>query len=120
MSVLSRIGIAIDSDLLTDFDRSIARQGDTNRLKPSLDLVGDQLIASRIAAPAATVVGTVTLIYDHHARGSRGVLEKLTETSTGPSSAGSLLAIDNVNHKRYYETGNLFDSRDARSARGRA
>ena len=76
MGVLSRIGIALDSELLARFDRFIARQGYTNRSEAFRDLIRDKLIASRIAAPAATVVGTITLIYDHHAH---GVSEKLTE-----------------------------------------
>jgi nickel-responsive transcriptional regulator NikR len=40
------------------------------------DLIRDRLVTEQTAAPDATVVGTVTLIYDHH---SHGVSEKLTE-----------------------------------------
>jgi len=76
MGELSRIGIAIDSDLLGRFDRSIARKGYTNRSEAFRDLIRDRLVGERTAEPAATVVGTVTLIYDHHAH---GVGEKLTE-----------------------------------------
>ena len=76
MSALSRIGIAIDSDLLERFDRSIERSGYTNRSEAFRDMVRDRLVAEQTAAPDATVVGTVTLIYDHHAH---GVGEKLTE-----------------------------------------
>jgi len=76
MGVLTRIGIALDSELLKRFDRSIARQGHTNRSEAFRDLIRDRLVAERTAAPEATVVGTVTLIYDHHAR---GITEKLTE-----------------------------------------
>ena len=70
MGVLSRIGIALDSDLLKRFDRSIGRQGYTNRSEAFRDLIRDRLVAEQTAAPNATVVGTVTLIYDHHAHGS--------------------------------------------------
>ena len=76
MGVLSRIGIALDSDLLRRFDRSIAKRGYTNRSEAFRDLIRDRLVAESTAAPNATVVGTITLIYDHHAR---GVTEKLTE-----------------------------------------
>ena len=76
MGVLSRIGIALDSDLLKRFDRSIARRGYTNRSEAFRDLIRDRLVTEQTAAPDATVVGTVTLIYDHH---SHGVSEKLTE-----------------------------------------
>ena len=76
MGVLSRIGIALDSDLLKRFDRSIGRQGYTNRSEAFRDLIRDRLVTERTAAPDATVVGTVTLIYDHHAH---SITEKLTE-----------------------------------------
>ncbi len=76
MGVLSRIGIALDSDLLKWFDRSIGRRGYPNRSDAFRDLIRDRLVTEQTAAPDATVVGTVTLIYDHH---SHGVSEKLTE-----------------------------------------
>jgi CopG family nickel-responsive transcriptional regulator len=76
VGVLSRIGIALDSALLERFDRSIGRRGYTNRSEAFRDLIRDQLVQEQTAAPGATVFGTVTLIYDHHAH---GVSEKLTE-----------------------------------------
>ncbi|MDR3750006.1 MAG: nickel-responsive transcriptional regulator NikR [Terracidiphilus sp.] len=76
MGILSRIGIALDSDLLKRFDRSIGRRGYTNRSEAFRDLIRDRLVTEQTAAPDETVVGTVTLIYDHHAS---GITEKLTE-----------------------------------------
>jgi len=76
MGNLSRIGIALDSDLLKQFDRSIEKSGYTNRSEAFRDLIRDRLVREQTAAPNATVVGTVTLIYDHHAF---GITEKLTE-----------------------------------------
>src|SRR5271166_4664297 len=76
MGVLSRIGIALDSGLLERFDRSNRRRGYTNRSEAFRDLIRDRLVTEQTAAPGSTVVGTVTLIYDHH---SHGVTEKLTE-----------------------------------------
>lgn len=75
MGVLSRIGVAIDSELLERFDRSIQHSGYTNRSEAFRDLIRDRLVNRQTAAPNATVVGTVTLIYDHQAH---GVGEKLT------------------------------------------
>jgi CopG family nickel-responsive transcriptional regulator len=76
VGVLSRIGIALDSELLKRFDRSIERRGYTNRSEAFRDLIRDRLVTEQIATSDATVVGTVTLIYDHHAS---GITEKLTE-----------------------------------------
>ena len=76
MGVLIRIGVALDSDLHKRFDDFIARLGYTNRSEAFRDLIRDRLVAEQTARPNAIVVGTVTLIYDHHAH---GVTEKLTE-----------------------------------------
>ena len=76
MGVLSRIGVALDSDLLERFDDFISRLGYTNRSEAFRDLIRDRLVAERTAVPSANGVGTVTLIFDHHAH---GVTEKLTE-----------------------------------------
>ncbi len=76
MGVLSRIGIALDSDLLKRFDNLITRLGYANRSEAFRDLIRDRLVGEQTAIPNAVVVGTVTLIYDHH---SHGVTERLTE-----------------------------------------
>jgi CopG family nickel-responsive transcriptional regulator len=76
MGVLSRIGVALDSDLLKQFDQWMGRRGYTNRSEAFRDLIRDRLVGERTSAPNAVVVGTVTLIYDHHAH---GVGDKLTE-----------------------------------------
>jgi CopG family nickel-responsive transcriptional regulator len=76
MGILSRIGVALDSDLLKQFDQWMGRRGYTNRSEAFRDLIRDRLVGERTAAPNAVVVGTITLIYDHHAS---GISEKLTE-----------------------------------------
>jgi CopG family transcriptional regulator, nickel-responsive regulator len=68
MGILSRIGVALDSDLLARFDRFIAQQGYTNRSEAFRDLIRDRLVSAVAGDPKAWVVGTVTLIYDHHSR----------------------------------------------------
>jgi CopG family transcriptional regulator, nickel-responsive regulator len=76
MGYLSRIGVAIDSELLRRFDRFIADKGYENRSEAFRDLIRDRLVGSVVVAPNAFVVGTVTLIYDHH---TRLLPEKLTD-----------------------------------------
>lgn len=68
MSELTRIGVAIDSDLLVRFDQLIATQGYTNRSEAFRDLIRDRLVTVAVEAVKAPVVGTITLIYDHHSR----------------------------------------------------
>jgi CopG family nickel-responsive transcriptional regulator len=76
MSELSRIGVAIDSDLLDKFDRLIAQRGYTNRSEAFRDLIRDELVEKTWESPESQVVGTVTLVYDHHVR---LLAEKLTD-----------------------------------------
>ncbi len=68
MSELSRIGVAIDADLLRQFDALIAKRGYTNRSEAFRDLIRDELVQKRWESPDSQVVGTVTLVYDHHVR----------------------------------------------------
>lgn len=76
MSQLSRIGVAIDSDLLEKFDKLIGRRGYTNRSEAFRDLIRDELVERAWESPESRVVGTVTLVYDHHVR---LLSDKLTE-----------------------------------------
>jgi CopG family nickel-responsive transcriptional regulator len=68
MGELSRIGVAIDSDLLDKFDGLIAQRGYTNRSEAFRDLIRDELVEQTWESPESHVVGTVTLVYDHHVR----------------------------------------------------
>jgi CopG family nickel-responsive transcriptional regulator len=68
MSELSRIGVAIDSELLDKFDRLIEQRGYTNRSEAFRDLIRDELVQKAWEGPENNVVGTVTLVYDHHVR----------------------------------------------------
>jgi CopG family nickel-responsive transcriptional regulator len=76
MSDLSRIGVAIDSELLDKFDHLIAKRGYTNRSEAFRDLIRDELVQKSWESPESQVVGTVTLVYDHHVR---MLNEKLTD-----------------------------------------
>ncbi len=44
MSGLARIGVAIDSALLSKFDRLIGQRGYTNRSEAFRDLIRDELV----------------------------------------------------------------------------
>jgi len=76
MGELSRIGVAIDSDLLKKFDDLIARRSYTNRSEAFRDLIREALIEKTAERPDSIVVGTVTLVYDHHVR---QLAERLTD-----------------------------------------
>jgi CopG family nickel-responsive transcriptional regulator len=69
MSDLSRFSISTEDDLLRSFDQLIARQGYGNRSEAFRDLMRDALVKSKIEDSPQTgeVLGTLTLVYDHHA-----------------------------------------------------
>ena len=68
MSALARIGVAIDEELLAKFDALIGQRGYTNRSEAFRDLIRDELVEEASQAPDAEVVGSLTLVYDHHVR----------------------------------------------------
>lgn len=76
MSTLCRIGVAIDGELLERFDALIAERGYTNRSEAFRDLIRDNLVEQAWQSPQTEVVGTVTIVYDHH---TRQLNEKLTD-----------------------------------------
>lgn len=76
MGELARIGVAIDGELLKRFDEFNTRRGYTNRSEAFRDLIRDALIQETAAAAESEVVGTLTLVYDHHVR---MLQERLTE-----------------------------------------
>jgi CopG family nickel-responsive transcriptional regulator len=68
MGELARIGVAIDSDLLAEFDDLIARRSYTNRSEAFRDMIREQLLETAGKSPDGVVVGTITMVYDHHVR----------------------------------------------------
>jgi CopG family transcriptional regulator, nickel-responsive regulator len=76
MSDLCRIGVAIDEDLLGQFDGMLARKGYSNRSEAFRDLIRDALVREETTDPEREAVGTLTLVYDHHVR---QLADKLTD-----------------------------------------
>jgi len=75
MSELARIGVAIESDLLEEFDKLIDRRGYSSRSEAFRDMIRGELNQTQVSSPYQHVVGTLTIIYDHNVR---QLSEKLT------------------------------------------
>jgi CopG family transcriptional regulator, nickel-responsive regulator len=75
MPGLSRTGVSLEQELLQEFDRLISRRGYQNRSEALRDLIRDSLLSEAVDSNKA-VVGTLTLIYDHHLP---NLSQKLTE-----------------------------------------
>ena len=76
MADLTRFGISIDDRLLQRFDEMTRQKGYINRSEAIRDLIRAALVEDRWARGEEEIVGTVTLVYDHH---TRDLSEKLTE-----------------------------------------
>jgi CopG family nickel-responsive transcriptional regulator len=68
MSKLVRFGISLDSQLLKEFDTLIKEKEYVNRSEAIRDLIRDLLIHKEWQDEEREIIGTITLIYDHHIR----------------------------------------------------
>jgi CopG family nickel-responsive transcriptional regulator len=70
MSEIARFGVSVENELLQSFDSLIASQGYANRSEALRDLMRDSLVKSKIedSPEAGEVLGSLTLVYDHHAK----------------------------------------------------
>lgn len=65
---LMRFSVAMPEDLLVKFDHLVARRGlAKNRSEVIRDLVRDALVEDMCAMPGRLVMGTLTIVYNHHA-----------------------------------------------------
>ncbi|MBR2804470.1 MAG: nickel-responsive transcriptional regulator NikR [Eggerthellaceae bacterium] len=72
---LARFSVAMPEDLLMRFDGFVARRGlAKNRSEVVRDLVREALIAEEAELPGTEVMGTLTIVFNHH---SHDVQEKL-------------------------------------------
>ena len=76
MSTLSRFGVSMESELLRKFDAFLHQRSYAKRSEAIRDLVRDALIQEQWEDANSEVVGTITIIYNHHVR---GLQETLTE-----------------------------------------
>jgi CopG family nickel-responsive transcriptional regulator len=70
MGDLIRFGVSAEEELMESFDRLSADKGYGNRSEALRDLMRDALVQSRLETHAdkTDVLGSLTLVYDHHAR----------------------------------------------------
>ncbi len=66
-SDLVRFSIAIPAKLLDEFDEYTSRRGIlVNRSEAIRNLIRDALVDDELQDPAADIVGSITIVYDHH------------------------------------------------------
>ncbi|MCK5024872.1 MAG: nickel-responsive transcriptional regulator NikR [Thermoplasmata archaeon] len=74
MEKVTRIGISIEPELLKKFDELIEKQQYSNRSEAVRDMIRQYIVAEDWEKGIGTVVGSITITYDHD---SSGVVEKL-------------------------------------------
>jgi CopG family nickel-responsive transcriptional regulator len=77
MAKVVRFGVSIPQELVEAFDRRIRAKGYRTRSEAIRDIMRDHLIAGEWERARGEVVGTVTIIYDHHTRELSNVLTQL-------------------------------------------
>lgn len=75
MEQVERIGVSLDKELLSMFDKLIAGQGYQSRSEAIRDLIRRQLSSECLENPQARAVAAVCLVYDHH---STKLMERIT------------------------------------------
>ncbi len=68
MGELVRYGVSMEADLAAKFDALIRRRNYTNRSEAIRDLVRQELTRHAWHQQRGELVGTITLLYDHHVR----------------------------------------------------
>jgi CopG family transcriptional regulator, nickel-responsive regulator len=77
---LQRFGVSMEEDLLARFDRQLARKGYVTRSEALRDMVRATLEEEAAEDENAEAVGTISLVYNHHAR---NLTAKLTHVQHG-------------------------------------
>ncbi len=65
MDKVTRIGVSLDPELLDDFDRLVKKKGYTTRSEGIRDLIRGALVEELWEDSEASVVGTITLVFNH-------------------------------------------------------
>ena len=66
MSTVERFGVSIDDEILSRFDELIKQRGYTSRSEAIRDLMRQEFVKTEWSDPDAEVVGTITVVYEHH------------------------------------------------------
>ena len=73
-----RFSVAMPEDLLIQFDNLVAKRGlAKNRSEVIRDLVRDALAEEECAMPGEEVMGTLTIVFQHHAGDVRDKLDRI-------------------------------------------
>lgn len=93
MTDLTRVSLAIETPLLERLEAMIADSGATNRSEFLRDLIRSRLVETEWET-GAEAVGTITLVFDHHARNLNAKLTDLQHDHHGTILAATHVHLD--------------------------
>lgn len=74
--MIKRFGVSIEPKLLEELDRICKKKNYPNRSEAIRDLIRDGLVQEEWESTGKEIIGTVTLVYNHH---GRELQDKLTD-----------------------------------------
>lgn len=77
MSNVVRFGVSLPAELIDRFDKHIESKGYKNRSEAIRDIMRERLVEEEWENESGEVVGTITIVYDHHTRELSGNLTDL-------------------------------------------
>jgi CopG family nickel-responsive transcriptional regulator len=97
MGKLVRFGISVEESLLESFDSLIEEKGYTNRSEAIRDLMRNTLVETEWRNEKASIVGTITLVFNHHQRELQDKLTKLQHKNYASIIANLHVHLDSHN-----------------------
>jgi CopG family nickel-responsive transcriptional regulator len=96
MADLVRTGLSLERDLLDKFDKAITEKGYKNRSEAVRDLIREHLIEDE-SQQNKVIVGTLTMVYDHHRPKLADELIELQHHAHGKVLAATHVHLDHRN-----------------------
>lgn len=72
-----RFGVSLPRELVRAFDKRLRAKGYRSRSEAIRDIMRDYLVGGEWESSSESVVGTVTLVFDHHTRELNSVLTQV-------------------------------------------
>ena len=79
----ARLSLSLPNGLAAELDRLVAEKGAASRSALVADLVRAEVVEHRSRRGKQEIAGTITLVYDHHARNLQAKLTDLQHGSEG-------------------------------------
>lgn len=77
MALIERFGVSMEKELLGSLDGLVRERGYASRSEAIRDLVRKEVVRTEWSNPKAEVVGTVSIVYEHHEHHLSDVLTDL-------------------------------------------